>query len=63
MTLPNWVSLGQERDIFKDNPIVYDPRTLFGSNSDDPALPALFQSWATTNNTTITGYDGTEYKP
>jgi hypothetical protein len=63
MTLPNWVSIGQERDIFRDNPIVYDPRTLFGSNSDDPALPALFQSWATTNNTTITGYDGTIYSP
>jgi hypothetical protein len=40
---------------------VYDPRTLFGSNSDDPALPALFQSWANANNTTITGYDGTVY--
>ena len=63
MTLPNWVSIGQERDIFSDNPIVYDPRTLFGSNSDDPALPALFQSWANTNNTTITGYDGTVYSP
>lgn len=61
MTLPNWVSLGQERDIFKENPIVHDPRTLFGSDSDDPALPALLSSWAKANNTTIAGYDGTEY--
>ena len=63
MTLPNWVSIGQERDIFRDNPMVSDPRTLFGSDSDDPALPPLFQSWANTNNTTITGYDGTVYSP
>ena len=61
MTLPNWVSLGQDRDIFKENPIVHDPRTLFGSDSDDPALPALLSSWAKANNTTIAGYDGTEY--
>jgi hypothetical protein len=61
MTLPNWVSLGQDRDIFKENPIVHDPRTLFGSDSDDPALPALLLSWAKANNTTIAGYDGTEY--
>jgi hypothetical protein len=61
MTLPNWVSLGQERNIFVENPIVHDPRTLFGSDSDDPALPALLASWAKANKTTIAGYDGTEY--
>jgi len=61
MTLPNWVSIGQDRDIFVENPIVHDPRTLFGSDSDDPALPALLASWAKANKTTIAGYDGTEY--
>ena len=63
MTLPNWVSIGQERDMFVENPIVHDPRTLFGSDSDDPALPVLLASWAKANNTTIAGYDGTEYAP
>ena len=63
MTLPNWVSVGQSRNIFAENPIVHDPRTLFGSDSDDPALPVLLASWAKSNNTTVAGYDGTEYVP
>jgi hypothetical protein len=61
MTLPNWVSLGQERDIFATIPFKPDPRALWGENSDDPALPPLFEAWAKENKVTITSYDGTVY--
>lgn len=61
LTLPNWASLGQDRDIFRKDPKPQDPRLLFGTDSDDPALPVLLATWAKANGVTIAGYDGTEY--